>query len=80
MSYSSRIERLESELSALIIYRREQNTQRIRAHAKGSSSILRFFARNVSKADESISRLHKAIDLIRCSPIVSTLDMHMEVA
>lgn len=76
----SKIERLESELSALIIYRREQNTQRIRAHANGSSSILRFFARNVSKADESIARIRMSLDLITCSPIASNQDIQMEVA
>jgi hypothetical protein len=80
MSYSSRIERLESELTGLIMYRRDQISKRSRAHACGSTSIYRFHCRNISKVDEAISRLHESLEIARCLTIRWTVTTPVEVA
>ena len=79
MSYSSRIERLESELTGLIMYRRDQISKRSRAHACGSTSIYRFHCRNISKADEAISRLHESLEIAHCSTIRWTVSAPLVV-
>ena len=80
MSYSSRIERLESELTGLIMYRRDQISKRSRAHACGSTSIYRFHCRNISKVDAAISRLHESLEITHCSTIRLAVASPVEVA